>query len=351
MVSLNRTVLLALTMVLPVLAGCFGGDGGDDDSVQACNPQVDDCDDLLKSGQGAIAGLLVDDRFRPIHLTDDAATEFQAEGFVLLQETGTQVKTTENGEFNFLDLDPGTYTLRVTASGHEATPQQVEVVEGEFAEQTVIARRVSSQGSTIVTEEYSAFSPCFINFVALSYTADCTADRSGETARLGFSRNVSEISKNVTWVVAEALFNQYPSGGAAFDVVIRRNINVDFTAAVLWEERYTKLHLQEGEMTPDPEVPGVGFHPWYLHNGTFEMLMFGRGYGAEEIRQAYAPVREVLQMGPCIPAVLINCYQDIPMRRGAGGTMGNEAQFLLSYFIGEPEVDPLEYCALCNPDA
>jgi hypothetical protein len=221
------------------------------------------------------------------------------------------------------------------------------VREGEFAEASIVARRTSSQGSTIVTEEYSAFSPCFINFVALSTTADCTLDQSGETFRAGITgRNVSNLA-DVTWIVAETQFNQVPQGGAAYDVVLRQDINTDYTADVLWDRSYSKLHLVNGARTPDPEVPGVPFHDWNAHNGTFEMLMFGRGYLAEEIRTTYAPVREVLQQGPCIPAIVISCFQDIPMRRGAGGTLGNEATMLLSIFLGEPEVDPIAYCALC----
>jgi hypothetical protein len=129
--------------------------------------------------------------------------------------------------------------------------------------------------------------------------------------------------------------------------VLRQDINTDYTADVLWDRSYSKLHLVNGARTPDPEVPGVPFHDWNAHNGTFEMLMFGRGYLAEEIRTTYAPVREVLQQGPCIPAIVISCFQDIPMRRGAGGTLGNEATMLLSIFLGEPEVDPIAYCALC----
>lgn len=337
------TVLVAGLASAVALAGC----ASDDESPEPVDPGTLNPEEL-EEGKGAIAGLLIDDRFRPIHLTESPETEFQADGFVLLQETGEQVKTTENGEFVFTDLEPGQYTLRVTASGHEAVPQKVRVEEGVFAEVSVVARRVNSQGSTIITEEYSAFSPCFINFVALSYTADCTADLSGDTARLGIQgRNLSALSDLITWIVAETQFNQVPSGGAAYDVVIRKDINTDYAADVLWDRSYSKLHLVNGGLTPDPEVPGVGYFPWWAHNNTFDMLMFGRGYGAEEIRTAYAPAREVLQQGPCIPAIVINCYQDIPMRRGAGGTMGNEAQMLLSIFLGEPEVDPLTYCAIC----
>lgn len=341
-----RTTYVAVTVALLLgltLAGCIGGDGGTDPTGDAVDADTFD----LEAGKGAIAGLLVDDRFRPIDLEDTPGTEAQFTGFVLLQETGEQAQTSENGEFTFVDLEPGTYTLRVSADRHEAIPQKVRVEEGVFSEASIVARRVLSEGGTVITEEYSAFSPCFINFVALSYTADCTGDQSGETARLGFSRNVSDLP-DVTWVVGEALFNQDPPEGGAFDVVIRRDLGYDYSAAVLFEGRYAKLHLRNGGLTPDPEVPGTGFEPWYAHNGTFDMLMFGRGYFSEDIRQAYAPVHEALQQAPvCIPTGLGICAQDIPMRRGAGGSLGTQATFLISIFLGEPEVDPLAYCVMC----
>ncbi len=336
----RNAISMMLVVVSVALAGCAS------ESAPEPVENVDKESFVHKEGKGAIAGLLVDDRFRPIQLTDDPETEFQTTGFILLQETGQQVQTTENGEFSFVDLDPGSYTLRVTAAGHEAVPTKVGVAEGAFSELSVVARRVASEGSTILTEEYSAFSPCFINFVAFSYTADCTGDRSGETFRAGIrGRNLSSF-EDLTWVVAETQFNQVPSGGAAYDVVIRRDIDTDYTADVLWDRSYSILHLINGDLTPDPEVPGVPFEVWTKED-TFEMLMFGRGYGAEEVRTTYAPVRGVLQQGPCIPGVIIECVQDIPMRRGAGGTMGNKAQMMLSIFLGEPEVDPMEYCVLC----
>ena len=214
----QNAVTMVLVMVAVALAGCAGE--SEPEPVEV----VDTENFVHKEGKGAIAGLLVDDRFRPIQLTSDPETEFQTDGFILLQETGSQVQTTENGEFSFLDLDPGTYTIRVTADGHEAIPAKVTVVEGAFAELSVIARRVSSVGSTIITEEYSAFSPCFINFVAFSYTADCTGDQSGETFRAGITgRNLSAF-EDLTWVVAETQFNQVPSGGAAYDVVLRKDL-------------------------------------------------------------------------------------------------------------------------------
>jgi hypothetical protein len=81
------------------LAGC-AGDG-----------QVVDYENLdnneLAEGKGAIAGVLFDDRYRPIHLVPEgeAVSEFQADLFILVQETGPQVLTNENGDFAV--LDPG----------------------------------------------------------------------------------------------------------------------------------------------------------------------------------------------------------------------------------------------------
>ncbi len=102
---MNLRVLLMCALTASVaLAGCASSDGGDD---QVLDGGVSDDTFTLKAGRGAISGLLVDDRFRPIELTDNPTTEFQRSGFVLLQELGLKARTDSNGEFSFVDLEPG----------------------------------------------------------------------------------------------------------------------------------------------------------------------------------------------------------------------------------------------------
>jgi hypothetical protein len=124
------TAFLAAAAVLT--AGCAGGDGGDDLAAQAS----------LAAGKGAIQGLLVDDRYRPIHLTDKPAGEFDASGFILVVETGATVTTGPDGVFQVLDLEPGTYTLKPSVEGHEGAPAKVDVSAGKYTEVDLLVRRL-----------------------------------------------------------------------------------------------------------------------------------------------------------------------------------------------------------------
>ncbi len=338
-----RAPVAVLLFVAAALAGC-ASESAPDPSDNA----VDRESFQLQAGKGAIAGLLVDDRFRPIHLTDQPETEFQADGFILLQETGQQVQTTENGEFTFVDLEPGTYTLRVTADGHEAVPQKVSVSADLFNEISVVARRVASEGSTIVTEAFTFFMACTTNLLTYSIQVNCLNDRSGDSSRGGISRNFSTF-QDLTWIVGEVKFNQPSAEGGAWDITYRESTYYDYTDAVgFYPETYLKNHLINGGLTPDPVPIGTEFHPWN-QTDVLNILIFERGYGAEPVRQAYSPVYEnVGRDAPCHSVQLGLCVQNNSNRRGVGGSFGIKAELILSIFIGEPEVDPLEYCVLCE---
>jgi hypothetical protein len=262
----------------------------------------------------------------------------------LLQETGEQVQTDENGEFGFLDLEPGSYTLRAQVDGHEAKPQKVRVSEGVFEEADISARRLIINTGAIITEHYAAFNPCGIFFVALSTNVGCVPDTSGDTSRSAFSVDYSGYS-NATWLVAEALFNNPPKNGEHHEVVIREGFDLDFSSKAINDGNYIKLRLQKGEISPDIPMPGSHNIHWN-NTGSMEMIMFGRGAMSEEIREAWEPIYEAMSDQPCSDPVY--CASQFPMRRGAGVMLGVKATYLNSLFIGAPEVDPLEYCQLCT---
>src|SRR5688572_2735915 len=181
--------LATASLLTVLLSGC--GDGGDappSASTETTGP--------LASGKGAISGLLINDVFRPI-----------AGGLVLIQELGLTSTSDASGQFTFVDLEPGTYLLRVQADGHEAAPQPVEVREGEYTEAEVIARRVVSDAGRIVTSEYSVFVACNINAVVIGLPYDCTLDQSGDTDRAAFTSDYTAVA-NVTYMVTEMKANQ-----------------------------------------------------------------------------------------------------------------------------------------------
>jgi hypothetical protein len=298
------------------LAGCT------DDAGIRDGKAVDADDFALQSGRGAIAGLLVDDRFRPIQLTPDAAaTEFQAEGFILLQETGQQTRTTQNGEFSFVDLPPGAYTIRVSASGHEATPQRVTVTAGEFAETSVVARRVAGDAVTIITQEYAVFIPCSIFFIANGLVYDCTLDQSGDSFRAFYFANHSALPE-VTAMVTEMKANRV--GNYAVQVRSFPSSGTEYYAVAV-PEGVDHIRIVNEIGVPNEEWTDFGPNTPWNNTHEFQTIMFAMGMFHRMFADSGIP-------GVCC---------------GVGVILGTKAQFLQSVFLGPPEVDLAAYCVLC----
>jgi hypothetical protein len=321
-------LVLASMMIAVGLAGCT--DGGADATEGAGTN--DPGSFQLQSGMGAIAGLLVDDRFRPIHLVENPTGEFQTTGFVLLQETGEQARTNENGEFTFVNLEPGTYTLRVTAAGHEAIPQRVTIADGVFNELSVIARRTASQGSTVITEEYTAFVPCQVSAVAA--TAQCIVippDQSGDTNRQGFWTDYREL--DVSFVVIEMLSNREAGSNGALKVVARNGTNDAYvTNDAIVEGNYMKVWLQNGERSPhDIENRNA----IWTNEDRQQVQIWAQGQFKQETQAVFSD-------GTC--TVGLYCSAE---SRGIGAQSGLVVRFVISIFLGPPEADIEAYCLLC----
>lgn len=295
-------VATAIMMSAVMLAGC-ADEGSDDVQVEDVDPDTFQ----LAAGKGALQGLVLDDRFRPI-----------ADAFVLLQPAGITTDANGDGEFTFVDLEPGKYTIRVQAEGHEAVPQTVTVVEGVFEEVQVVARRVLSAGGTILTQEFSVFIPCGVNFVAGGTNADCTADLSGDSERSSFSADYSEYGANVTYMVTEMLASQQ----GFYEVRVRppgvSGGNDNYAVNEVKEGDYLKMVNQRGVVNEVDQITGTNA-PWE-NDGSFNTILFVDGALKGET-----------------PA---NCC-------GIGPYFGVKAQFVQSVFIGEPEVALDTYCALC----
>lgn len=310
--SVARGVLCSLVLVVTVLSGCTDADDPEDPLV------VDPETFSHEEGKGAIAGLLVDDRFRPIHLTDDPRTEFQARGFVLLQETGEQVRTTENGEFTLVDLPPGTYTVRVQAEGHEAAPRAVTVEPGVFNEAVVQARRVFDDTSSILTQEYNVFKPCEFTLIVIGIPFDCTFDFSGDSARDAFTTNYTSFPQ-ATWLVTEFKANQ----AGNYEIRIGEEVGSstgNYAIEEIVEGDYTKIVVEKNG-TATENLYGETNRVWTNENGfTTILYVDGTGKGA------------------------------LPVFGGGFGFgvfVAVEGKFLQSLFLGEPEVDLDSYCLLC----
>ena len=285
-----------------VLAGC--NDSGDEPSTenQTLGP--------LESGKGAISGLLINDVFRPV-----------PGGLVLIQDLGLTATSDASGQFTFLDLEPGSYLLRVQADGHEAAPQTVQVREGEYAEAELMARRVFSEGGRIVTTEYSVFIPCSIDYVANGNVIDCTFDQSGDSFRAAFTTNYTGYA-NATYLVTEMKANH----DYRYEVQLRTSDTCSeskYFAVSQFEGDYTKLIMPVGGISEQSAELSYGPNEEWLNDCDLDTILFTDSQFREELQQAGAPV----------------CC-------GLGAQFGIKAKFVQSLFIGEPEVDLATYGVL-----
>lgn len=301
-----RTVLVALMFLGVLLAGCADSAPADPDPGF-----VDPGTAELAKGKGAIAGLLVDDRFRPI-----------PDGTILLQETGEQRTTNENGEFQFLDLEPGQFTLRANAEGHEAKPTQVTVEEGVFADASVIARRVLSTDGVILTQEYAVFAYCAIN-VLLPLSDACSAlDVSGDSSRIYLNVDYSSVAGELTVLVTEFLADN-PG-----DFYILMGHGLDGLSA-----QYYMNEVVNGDYTKCINTVGELYEPCLDTN-------LGAPFSVNE------SIEYIVYINGMLDDEINNVLFGLPLT-GVGVSLAVKARFMLSAFLGEPEEDLDTYCLLC----
>lgn len=294
-----KPFLLVALLLATALAGCSSGgdDGGGSAGGQTTGP--------IKSGKGAISGLLINDVFRPV-----------PGGLILIQELGLTTTSDESGQFAFTDIEPGAYMLRVQAEGHEAAPQSVEVQEGEYAEAEIIARRIVNEAGRIVTSEFSVFIPCAFSTPVALVTFNCVLDLSGDTFRSSTPGLNFTGFTNATYLVGEIKINQ--PGNFVFTLRPEGSDTngTSWGDVTITEGDYGKITLKRGEQAPD------GTHAWNNNNPDLEAGLFYNGQVAN----------------PGLPN---------PLSYGIGGTVGIKAKIILSLFVGEPEVDINTYCVLC----
>lgn len=294
---MNKFAVVAM-FVTVMFAGCAGED--------STSQEIVDKESFEHSaGKGAIAGLVVDDRFRPIELGEVDAGLYQSLGFVLLQETGETVGTTENGEYTFVDLTPGEYKIRAQSADHEAVPIRVMVVEGEFTDVTIQMQRKISDQTTILTQEYSVFVDCYVNVPGVLWWTElnCFLDMSLDSKRGGFQTDYTAV-QNITYVVTEYLFSQSGDYGASVGFATGESISEVWATASTNGGDYAKVVMgTEG-----------------YENGTDGKMDAARQF-------------------------LSYVYPD-------GDTPGAEiavkAQIIQTVWLGIPEEDVFNYCVLCE---
>lgn len=302
-----RTGLVVLIFCIPALAGCSDSD---DSTVEVTDDTYRPPADV-----GAISGLAIDDRYRPI-----------PGALLLLQPVGLTATSNENGEFMFADLAPGPYTLRIQAEGHEGTPQTVTVTGGDFVEAHIVARRIVDPGSTILTREFAIFLPCVVGVLVDGYTMNCVAPNDQSAIRSGFLSNFTDLCDQATFLVTEVLADK--PGGYFLRIQHRDDDPDDLPAEWYAAAHFTGDHVrlvnqygvQNQEHTDVPTISEGEMAPW----------MNDRDFGT--CLDSYGPFAEELQPVGCC---------------GLGPRLAVTATIVQSLFIGEPEVDMETYCVLC----
>lgn len=295
------SLLAALVVAAAALAGC------NDDAPSGPSAGTGTTGPLA-SGKGAISGLLINDVFRPV-----------PGGLVLIQELGLTATSDGSGQFTFVDLEPGAYLLRVQAEGHEAAPINVDVVEGQYAEVEVIARRVSSEAGRVITNEFSVFVSCNVNAVVIGLPFDCTLDQSGDTDRAAFTSNYTEVA-NVTYMVTEMRANQVGN----YEVRIRptdhdQGPDDNYAVMEIVESDYLRIIHKLGEVAHEP-YELTGNNAAWNNTDEFITILYVDSIG-----------KNAGDTGTF----------------GVGLDVGIRAKFVQSVFVGEPEVDIETYCVLC----
>lgn len=273
------SILAALAVMM--FAGCTDEGTGTD------TPLVPEAAQL-QAGMGAIQGLIVDDRFRPLHLTPDPQTEFAHDGFILLHETGQELRSDENGQFIAVDIEPGRYTLRPSVAGHEGQPVPVVVEAGAFAEVSVVVRRIVSPGEdTVIVRDDTLLKTCSVQFLDARYTPGklCFGDLSADGTTSWVEYNFTGLG-NVSVVVIEMVYSQV--GDWETWITPPSNlVGAMYGRPVAWDTDYMRAQIRANETLGNfatlPFEP-EHFYVWpnkgeLGHEETEPILGLGLGFG------------------------------------------------------------------------
>lgn len=308
----RRVAVLASLVMAVALSGCIGSSE---------DPAGVDSNESLQEGHGAIRGILVDDRYRPIHLVDgDVQSEFQAPGFILVQELGQEVRTNANGEFEIRNLDPGHYTLRLQSEDHEARTNTVQVAAAEYAETTVEARRIVSDDGAVLVQQHAVFIPCAVWVVVTGMLPDCTFDQSADAMSPDFMTDLS-AHPDLSYVVTEMRANRVDDYG------IQIRADERFAVAVVTDQDYVRIVNQPGVANEVDVDAALGPNAPFDASEPFQTILFAMGDHHQTVANSGLP-------GVCC---------------GYGVKLATKANFVQSAFIGVPdqEVDMDTYCVQC----
>lgn len=320
---MRKSALLVSLLLAALLAGCSGG-------TEDVAPPQDPGKGDLADGKGGIAGVVIDDRYRPIP---------NAKLFLL--PLGLTTTADALAQFEFRDLEPGSYQLRIEAKGHEGAPVPVDVVAGEFAEVEASARRIFNQDGTIITTQYSVFIDCSFETPVFGLAAvpitGCLGDLSGDSTRAYYISKLDESDANLTtYMVTEVLFNQ----DGDYTVSIRHGEqfgDINYAEADLLKGKYIRIVNQANATNNETGQNQGRNQPWDPHE-PWQTIVFPHGEFYGEVHSTVCP--------PGVPGVVsFTCLY------GVGADFGVKAKIVQSVFLGPPDVDITSYAVLKPADA
>ncbi len=285
----------------------------------------------IHEGKGAISGLVIDDRFRPV-----------PDALVLLTPLGLTTTSDSEGQFQFGNLAPGAFVLQVNADGHEATPISVDVVPDEYTDVEVEARRTFSIDGQIIVTQYSVFSPCMQSAVFYALVDNyCMPDGSGDSYRPGITVDFRKQKSNITYLVSEIKLNQpdtfvfvvrcASSGFGCGEYGYVNTTGTDY-GRVIMKNKANYMHTANSvNWTNKDPIDGLLF---YYGTGGPEITTVARPVGC-----TLPPMEDPLSGKPW----LCRDYY------GAGAKFGVKAKIVMSAFLGEPEVGIESYNVLGGP--
>lgn len=160
-----RALLSALIILAVSLAGCADGGSAPANVDETFN---DFETPAPQDGKGLLRGVVIDASITPL-----------ADAKVTIKSTGAETTTNENGAFQFIDLDPGTYFLDITKVGYNKVQAQGTVVAGVKSPEIVRVQLELIPGTlpAFVPLQYDLFMSCgfkLANFVFDAFYCDPT---------------------------------------------------------------------------------------------------------------------------------------------------------------------------------
>lgn len=277
----------------------------------------------LPPDKGAIAGLVIDDVYRPV-----------PGALVLIESVGLTATSDGEGQFTFSGLDPGAYILKVQSDGHASAPKTVQVVAGQYAEAEVQADRLFNSGPRIVTTEYSVFMSCATSTPITTATYSCLLDQ--DSYRPGLSGLNFTSEQNVTYLVAEILVNQPDN----YQFVLRLDDGSAFGG-----EQYGLADIKGGTYGKVTLKPGANYmNSTEPHNAAWPntkplaALLFYTGTGGDQVQSAACtvPNQNVAGTHTCSGYF------------GVGQKFAIQARIVLSLFLGKPPM-PIDTYSTIKP--